>query len=310
MGYIGHIPYDPQSDQNQYLRQALQQYGTAHQAASKERQQEANMAKFIQSLNPTQTPTAGGQSIFTPGGAEALTEGFLGGQQTKTGMIQGARLQPMQIMQKALQAGLPMNQALQVARFEPTAQQSGSGYTLSEGQTRFDAQGKQIAKGTPRQEKRKGFSLSEQKTLADTIPMALDNIESTVKETAIKGFNKPSTADLAAAYKQIAIELGYETWTPDKRKQFDLKWDRKARARFKVKKAKSSEDGSIINIGWNPNGPEVKQARKELREGTAVATETQQPQELDSVTAAAILQEAGGDKEKARKLAKERGFTF
>lgn len=116
--------------------------------------------------------------------------------------------------------------------------------------------------------KRKGFSLSEQKTLKASISTALDTIESQVKKTAIKGFNKRSQADLAKAYKNAALEAGYETWTEDQRKQFDRKWDRLARAKFNPRKAISKETGKQIQVGWNPNSPEVKQARRELRTGT------------------------------------------
>lgn len=119
----------------------------------------------------------------------------------------------------------------------------------------------------PKPVKRKGFSLTEQKTLSKTIPVVLERIADSVEKTAIKGINKRSQTDLIEGYKRAALEAGYETWTKDQRKQFDHKWDRLARAKFKPRKAISKATGKEINVGWNPNSPEVKQARRELRAG-------------------------------------------
>jgi hypothetical protein len=49
----------------------------------------------------------------------------------------------------------------------------------------------------------------------------------------------------------------------------------------------------------------LKQLRGQTTEQTTAA-----PKQLDHVTALSLLQEAGGDKEKARQLAKEKGYTF
>lgn len=49
--------------------------------------------------------------------------------------------------------------------------------------------------------------------------------------------------------------------------------------------------------------------RKEKKTG-AGTTKTGEPKELDVETATKILEEAGGDEEKARKIAKERGYKF
>lgn len=128
--------------------------------------------------------------------------------------------------------------------------------------------------GVVKPKKRKGFSLTELKTLTTTIPTAQTTINDRIEKTAIEGINKRSQADLAQAYKETAIELGYETWTEDQRKQFDLKWDRQARAKWKPKKAISKETGKQIDIGWNPNSPEVKAARQELRQQTTTQAPT------------------------------------
>ena len=129
--------------------------------------------------------------------------------------------------------------------------------------------------------KRKGFSFTEQRALGKAIPAALDAIAKQVERTAIKGRNKWAQADLIEPYKRVALEAGYETWSEDQRKQFDRKWDRLARAKFKPRKTISKETGKEINIGWNPNSPEVKQARRELRAGTTKTVVTKEITETD-----------------------------
>jgi len=81
-----------------------------------QKKQQQQMAELAKSLSPPQIPTAGGEDIFTPGGAQNLTEGWLGGQPTETGMMQGVQLTPIQLLQKTLLAGRPMQEALGIAR--------------------------------------------------------------------------------------------------------------------------------------------------------------------------------------------------
>ncbi len=134
-----------------------------------------------------------------------------------------------------------------------------------------------IAEGPAKPVKRKAFSLTEQKTLSKAIPPILDEMAKQVERTPIKGRNKWAQVDLIEPYKKAALEVGYETWTEDQQKQFDRKWDRLARAKFIPRKTISKETGKQIQIGWNPNSPEVKQARKELRAGTVGVAKTQVP---------------------------------
>lgn len=78
-------------------------------------------------------------------------------------------LSPIQLMQLALQTGLPIPQALKMAKLAPTTQQ---GFTLGIGQTRFGPSGQQIAKGpaklTKRQELRaQGYNPEEVRRIMD-----------------------------------------------------------------------------------------------------------------------------------------------
>ena len=56
---------------------------------------------------------------------------------------------------------------------------------------------------------------------------------------------------------------------------------------------------------WNAKAAQVEAQMGELAKPSAAAGST-----LDSATASALLREAGGDKAKARALAKERGYKF
>lgn len=129
---------DPNEELKYYMLQMAEMLGQRR----REKSQQRKMTEFAESLSPTQTPTAGGQSVFTRGGFGALKEGWLGGQPTKTGMIQSAQLTPVQLLQKALTAELPMQQALGVSRLGAQGQQ---GFTLGSGQTRFGPQGRPMA---------------------------------------------------------------------------------------------------------------------------------------------------------------------
>ena len=129
----------------------------------KEQQQ---ISDFAKSLSPTQTPTANGQSIFSPGGAEALKEGWLGGQPTETGMMQGAQLSTIQIMQKAIQSGLPLDKALAATRLAPRQ-------TKPPKTTRSDM-------GFY---KERGFSPKESKTLRDSYLGIKEKVPQTEKQT-------------------------------------------------------------------------------------------------------------------------------
>jgi hypothetical protein len=129
-----------------------------------------------------------------------------------------------------------------------------------------------IAGGPTKPTKRKGFSFTELAAIGKSIPKTLDGINKEVGRTKIIGRDKRAQTDLVKAYKAAALEAGYETWTEDQQKQFDRKWDRLARAKWRPRKAISKETDKEINVGWNPNSQEVKAARKELKTGTKAPT--------------------------------------
>lgn len=179
------------------------------------------------------------------------------------------------VQQSILQAivGQKLQQALAPKAQIPTGlEPTGATIGPTGGVTRRFAKPKEAKPKEAKPAKREGFSFTELSQLSKAIPAALDRIKDQVEKTAIKGINKRSQTDLVEAYKRAALEAGYETWTEDQQKQFDRKWDRLARAKFRPRKAISKETDKEINIGWNPNSPEVKQARNELRTGTQAKT--------------------------------------
>ena len=123
----------PYKDPNAEFKQMLLQYAGMLGGQRRETKQQQQAQDFARSLDPTQIPTANGQPIFSPQGAANIEAGWLGGQPTRTGMMQGARLNPLQIMQKALQSGLPMNEAIGAARLAPTPKPTKRQLLRSEG---------------------------------------------------------------------------------------------------------------------------------------------------------------------------------
>lgn len=65
------------------------------------------------------------------------------------------------------------------------------------------------------------------------------------------------------------------------RKQFNKLWDSKAR-KFGSIRQQTDSKGNVVKVGWNPNSPEVKRARKELRAGIKAKPEVKEVSE-DSV---------------------------
>ena len=131
------------------------------------------------------------------------------------------------------------------------------------------------------------FKPSVLKNIRETVEAGLENMKSTPK----RGFGEFFTQDnLLEAYKSKAEEMGYSQLSKIQQKQFDAIWDRTARRKQNPGKGTLDQDlgGGEVKLGWNPNSPEVKQARKELKAGTQAE---EQPQELDSATAEPQSQE-------------------
>ncbi len=154
-----YIPYDPKTDPNQYLSQALQQ-GVSGYLGHRQRQQ------FQKGLSPT--------------------------------------LAPMQLLQKAIQSGIPMREAIGMARLAPTQQP----FTLGPGQTRFNSQGTAIAKGVSKTEKLRYKTKAGRTRIwrgpAEELPGAVDQIinaggtidtrKSTLTDERLKEYKKAKAA--------------------------------------------------------------------------------------------------------------------
>lgn len=112
---------DPNAELKYYMLQMAQMFGTKKAERKQGRQERQRTEAFIKSLSEPQIPTAGGQSVFTPGGARALTEGFLEGRPTQVGAMRGPPPTQIQLVQKALATGYPLGEALGAARLAPGA---------------------------------------------------------------------------------------------------------------------------------------------------------------------------------------------
>ncbi|KKN73476.1 hypothetical protein LCGC14_0400510 [marine sediment metagenome] len=128
--------------------------------------------------------------------------------------------------------------------------------------------------GKPTTKQQKAYTPNELLNVRKSVQAGLGNL----KETRIAGNNAISQDNFIEEYKQKAAEFGYSGASNRQQKQFDAVFDKKARRKSKrFDTSTVNATGDKIKLGWNPNSPEVKQARKELRAGVqAKDTATQE----------------------------------
>lgn len=122
-----------------------------------------------------------------------------------------------------------------------------------------------IAEGpkTLKPTKRKPFTLKQTADMRGAIQKRIDGIE----KRDIPGIgsgqrkNVHFQEDIIQAYKNAL--LGFE-FNETQQKQFDRIWDAKAKKLTPVRQQEDSK-GNIVKVGWDPNSPEVKQARREIK---------------------------------------------
>jgi hypothetical protein len=160
--------------------------------------------------------------------------------------------------------------------------------------------------------------------------------------TKTKGWGKKEIEDLLPRYKEFRNEMAvyfnknnYEELLPEDRKKIDMTWDMKTR-----ELGETEWDPQDFRIqGLRPTGTLERAARKLVSPIAASIQEERrkksmglrfplqeilttapwklgkqevstEPKTLDETTARRILQEVGGDKNKARELARQRGYQI
>lgn len=115
------------------------------------------------------------------------------------------------------------------------------------------------------------FKLTDIKNMRAIINTSLDNIEGTPLKSLKPGKTGITQDSIIEAYKLKAAEFGYSDLSKIQQKQFDATWDTLAKRKHKRKQATLDRTlgGGKVKLGWNPNSPEVKAARRELRVKTA-----------------------------------------
>ena len=117
------------------------------------------------------------------------------------------------------------------------------------------------------------FNSSERKNIRTNLGAALENVE---KTPLFGPLRKAVTQEsLIEKYKAKANEISYSDLSRKQQKQFDAMWDNASRIKHKSKQGTldKSLGGGKVKLGWNPNSPEVKAARQELRQQTRPFTE-------------------------------------
>lgn len=139
------------------------------------------------------------------------------------------------------------------------------------------------------------------------------------------GERQPTTQDITRQYLQMRAETGYDTYSPEARRQFDTIWDRVL------------HDQGVESDVWNRDMPSVQALRatgplaraatrglhpgggplaRDLAETVRSTRQQRQVQEEQSKQVLtedvidAILQEAGGDAQLATQIARQRGYTW
>lgn len=115
------------------------------------------------------------------------------------------------------------------------------------------------------------FKLTDIKNIRTIINTSLSNIEGTPLKSVIPGKKGITQDSIIEAYKLKAAEVGYSELGKFQQKQFDAAWDTLAKRIQKRKQATLDKTlgGGKVKLGWNPNSPEVKAARRELKAKTA-----------------------------------------
>lgn len=157
--------------------------------------------------------------------------------------------------------------------------------------------------------------------------------------TNTKGWGKKELTDLIPEYKEYRDEMAvyfnktsYDDLTPEDKRKIDLSWDMKARSleetnwdpkRFEITSLRPT--GTLERAAGKLVSPIAASVQEEKRKKSAglrfplkeVLTTApwklggqEQPKTLDEIAARKILQEVGGDKNKARKLARQRGYQI
>lgn len=174
---------------------------------------------------------------------------------------------------------------------------------------------------------------AEAKPGAPLLPKTLESVRPSMSEFAeaapskgqffTRSKNEPRTqADLLTQYEAWRQFIGYDGRNLTQQKQLDMEWDAVMKARPKWQWDPASEEvssrratGALSKAfvgrsgstpgAWAKANPLASQIRREVDQKLAPKTTP-----LTKEVAAQLLKEAGGDKNKARQLAKDRGYTL
>ena len=104
---------EPNAELKQYMLQFAQMMGDKRTATA----EQAKVKSFAESISPPDISMINDQRLFSPGGQESLQAALFDGGPAAFGQRPGQQtLSPQQILQKALTAEVPMQEALQLAQ--------------------------------------------------------------------------------------------------------------------------------------------------------------------------------------------------
>lgn len=139
----------------------------------------------------------------------------------------------------------------------------------------------------------------------------------------IKGGEQPRTrGSLLTQYISWRSQIGYDNLSSIKQHQLDQQWDALMKGGYKDKNIEFSSandwDPKSVEVqAWRTKGPLMQSVRKTVTPfGASLITAKPKektvsaPKQVTPELAQQLVQEAGGDRNKARELARKRGYTF
>ncbi len=286
------VPYRDVNAQNKaYMMQLAQMMGNQR----KEKKQAGQMSDLAMALDPQPRSTINNQMLMSDQGFDALRSNVLDDTPAQFGQVPGQPLTPQQVVSKALSFGLSPGEAVGLAR---TAQPQPAKRRIIRWQEKGGRQRSNLVDDV------------NYNNLAAQIEGAGGTVIS-----GTTGKPPPGKVYDVKTIEKYLFDITTQKDTGDPRKPtkneiFTVKQMAKASG-YKVRKITLQQAKKKKFLGIDVLWPDQKEKTQWVLEkadtGEIVLPETK---EIDAATAQSILAEAGGDREEARRIAKERGFVF
>lgn len=238
------VPFRDVNAQNkEYMMMLAQMLGTQR----KEQKQVGQMKELAMALDPDPTSTINGENLFSDQGFDALRSNVLDGTPATFGQQAGQPLTWEQEMSKVLSSGLPIEQAMSIARSMPKAMTP-----LQKSQIKANEALANWRKNRPPEGAQKPLTRSNISTAKRSALKILKDVPTVFAHQF--GRKNYSQANLTEAYKEFRIEQVYDILSEKAKQRLDKVWDSLIAVRNKTIEGGNEYD-------WAPESAEVKDLR-------------------------------------------------